>query len=306
MMTQNNSFNDDQIIQKQKKSWLISTVVIAICCAVMLVGVIATFGASVYASVFFILALFVPSLIATIYFIRTYKTRSDSDWIIDYIESKHLSYTPEGIELLKRANVISDSIFVVSKIVDITASRLSATKLLIDNQNKKFVYQKGKTYSKVYNFKDIISYEVYENGKIQVQGRAGAALVGGAFFGLGGLIAGSSMKRNVNEVCNQLKLIIRLNDFDCTQIVIEYNAGCDKNSLDYEKMRSNLQSVCSMIEYMINEKNLDQSTDTIKNKEETSNMASSKVQLQELKEMLDSGLITQEDYEKKKKQILGL
>ena len=32
----------------------------------------------------------------------------------------------------------------------------------------------------------------------------------------------------------------------------------------------------------------------------------SKEQLQELKEMLDDGLITQEDYEQKKKQILGL
>ena len=31
-----------------------------------------------------------------------------------------------------------------------------------------------------------------------------------------------------------------------------------------------------------------------------------KEQLQELKEMLDDGLITQEDFEQKKKQILGL
>ena len=40
--------------------------------------------------------------------------------------------------------------------------------------------------------------------------------------------------------------------------------------------------------------------------EEVSTSKSKKEQLQELKEMLDDGLITQEDFEQKKKQILGL
>lgn len=40
--------------------------------------------------------------------------------------------------------------------------------------------------------------------------------------------------------------------------------------------------------------------------EESHVKKSNKEQLQELKEMLDDGLITQEDFEQKKKQILGL
>ena len=71
-------------------------------------------------------------------------------------------------------------------------------------------------------------------------------------------------------------------------------------------MKSNLQSLCSMLEYMLNQKTLEQSSSMIKCEETTSTKTSSKEQMQELKEMLDDGLITQEDYEQKKKQIIGL
>ena len=205
-----------------------------------------------------------------------------------------------------QANIV-DTSFIVSKTIDITANGWSSTKLLLDDQNKTFIYQKGKAYSKTYKFSDLINYEVYENGKSRVQGRAGSALIGGAFFGLGGLVVGSSMSRNINEKCNQLKLIIRLNDFDCPQIVITYvdNVDLDKNGWIYRNMKKNIQAVCSMLEYILNEKTLEQSF-SVKQEEKTSEKKSSKEQLQELKEMLDEGLITQEDYEQKKKQILGL
>lgn len=200
--------------------------------------------------------------------------------------------------------------FLISKEISILASDGYAVRevgnFLIDNTNKKFIYKKGKVYSKTFNFSDIISYEVYENGKSQVQGRAGAALIGGAFFGLAGAVVGSSMSRNISEKCNQLKLIIRLNDFECPQIVITYvdYAELDKLGVDYRCMKKDMQALCSMLEFMLNEKTLKQSS-TVK-QEELHAQKSSKEQLQELKELLDDGLITQEDFEQKKKQILGL
>ena len=307
MSMQNNSFDKNQLIRKQKKSWLIVTIVIAICCAAMLVGVIVCFASKESGLAIFSLFMFIPSLIATIYFIYTYKNRTDNDWVVDYVKAKHLTSSTEGFELLKQANVVPDSSFVLNKSIDIIATGWSAAKLLIDNQNKKFIYQKGKKYSKAYNFSDLINYEVYENGKSQVQGRAGSALIGGAFFGLGGAIVGGSRSRSINEKCNQLKLILRVNDFNCPEIVIIYvnNVDVDKNSSIYKNMKNNLQSVCSMLEYMLNEKTLEQSS-SVKHTENNSIQASNKEQLQELKEMLDDGLITQEDYEQKKKQILGL
>lgn len=65
-------------------------------------------------------------------------------------------------ELLKQENII-DNNFVLSKKVDISTNGWSTIKLL--NKNKRFIYQKGKIYSKTHKFSDIISYEVYENEK---------------------------------------------------------------------------------------------------------------------------------------------
>ena len=196
--------------------------------------------------------------------------------------------------------------FKISKIFDIKNDALKGIKLLVDSENKKFIFQnKDAVCIKPYNFSDILNYEVYENGKSQVQGRAGSTLIGGAFFGLGGLIVGSSMSRNINEKCNDLKLIIRINDLENPQIVIPYiRTQCDKSGWMYRDAVKNVQELCSLLEYIINSKTLEQSANTQSQINVTEK--SPKEQLQELKEMLDDGLITQEDYEQKKKQIIGL
>ena len=294
-----------RVVSEEKKSWRITTIIIAICGIVFLGCTVASFVAVGLSMGIFSLILFFMDVAILLYFIIAYKNRTDREWVVSYAKSKNKDALNIDIALLKQDNAI-DRNFTLSKAVDILANGWSASKLLIDYQNKQFIYKKGKTFSKTYKFSDLINYEVYENGHSKVKGRAGSALIGGAFFGLGGLIVGSSMSRNINEKCNQLKLIIRLNDFDFPQIMITYvdNVDWDKNGWTYRNMKENLQSVCSMLEFMLNEKTLEQSS-TVK-QEESHAKKSNKEQLQELKEMLDDGLITQEDFEQKKKQILGL
>ena len=180
-------------------------------------------------------------------------------------------------------------------------------KFMIDNKQKQFIYQYNKNWSKIYKFSDIINYEVYENGNSEVRGTAGKSLIGGAFFGLTGAIIGSSAARKIDEKCTDLQLVIRINDISLPQIVIDYikNSDYDKDSSSYRRIKNNLHQLCSFLEYMINNKTIEQYTE-----DNNSNFKSSeklnKEQLQELKEMLDEGLITQEEYDQKKKQILGL
>ena len=203
---------------------------------------------------------------------------------------------------------MSNGDFVVSKTISIAANGWSSTKLLIDNEHKLFIYQQGSSLSKTYRFSDLINYEVYENGQSKVKGRAGSALIGGAFFGLTGLIVGSSMSRKIEDKCNQLKLMIRLNDLDCPQIVITYvdNVAWDKTGFTYRTMKENLQQVCATLEYIMNAKTLEQSAAEGPETQLLQEVKPLKEQLQELKEMLDSGLITEKEYEQKKKQLLNL
>lgn len=234
-------------------------------------------------------------------------------WIYYYInkpekELAMLQIKKENISLFLNHGIYEnnslDNNFNTTKEINISASGWKLTKLLVDNDNKKFCIQKGYRFTKCYNFSDLINYEVYENGTSKVKGTAGKALVGGAFFGLGGLIIGSNMGKSIKEKCNELKLIIRVNDISTPQIVITYidNVDWDKTGFTYRNMKENLQEVCSMLEFMINQKPLEETTQENSQKFQTI----SKEQLLELKEMLNEGLITQEEYDQKKKQLLGL
>ncbi len=202
----------------------------------------------------------------------------------------------------QNVNQISED-FYADKTIKLATGGWSSAVILIDNEKKKFIYRKGKTLSRAYKFSDIINYEVYENSNSKVKGTAGKALIGGAFFGLGGLIVGNSMGKKINEKCNQLHLIIRLNDINTPQIDLKYidNVEYDKDGFIYRNMKSNLQEVCSILEYMINSKTIEEN---IEKTETNIGVKSKKEQLQELKEMLDEGLITQEEFDQKKKQIL--
>ena len=129
MSLQNISSDNNQLIRKQKKSWLLGTIFIAISCVTMLICAIGCFASKATALAIFCLGIFIPSLILTIYFICKYKTKTDNDWIIDYVIEKRLTSSVEGFELLKQANVVTDKNFVFSKSIDIKASGWTTTKL---------------------------------------------------------------------------------------------------------------------------------------------------------------------------------
>ena len=300
------NINSIQIIKKRKTLWLFFTCLCVIACIMMLACVVISLLFE-RALLTFSLLWFTPILFVCIWFIYVYKTRNDYGWIIDYMICKHIVCSPEGIKALTHQAGIPDSSFVLSKLIMIFGKGRTVKKLLIDNENKKFIYQEKSTFSKTYCFSDIINYEVYENGRREVEGTAGSALIGGAFFGLGGMIVGSNVARSINEMCSQLELIIRINDSANTQLNIAFiNGGnINKSTSIYKEARKSLHAVCSELEFVLNARKLEEAATPfveVSSKVPTS----SKEKLQELKEMLDDGLITQEDYEQKKKQILGL
>ncbi len=131
-------------------------------------------------------------------------------------------------------------------------------KLIIDNENKKLIFQKGATYSKAISFADIIRYEIYENGNHMVDSTAGSALLGGLLFGVEGAIIGSSGSKEINKICQQLKLIIYINDFSFSKIEFDYiKTALNMKDETYQSIIENLQEIVSYLEYMINNKEKD-------------------------------------------------
>jgi energy-coupling factor transporter transmembrane protein EcfT len=178
--------------------------------------------------------------------------------------------------------------------------------MLIDNVNKQFVLYVNHKFLQVHKYSEVINYEVYENGSSVVKGTAGEALIGGAFFGLTGMIVGASASRTITENCSSLQLAIRLNDINNSQILIQFVGATpiDKASEEYKKLKDNLKEACSVIEYILNNRDLQNAvpTEMVMPKQESSKLE----QLKEYKNMLNEGLLTIDEYNKLKQQLLSL
>ena len=182
--------------------------------------------------------------------------------------------------------------------------------ILIDDTAKRVIFKKSSYYSKAFNFSDILKYDVYENERTVIEGKVGASLVGGVLLGPTGAIIGSSKQRIVDEEVTILKVIIYVNNLGCPKIEFAYLEGdsVSKTSRKYTQMIRNLQDILAYLEYIMNNfslvRNADKQAENLPAK--AGKEMSKKERLEEIKELLSAGLISQEDFEQKKKQILGL
>ena len=174
---------------------------------------------------------------------------------------------------------------------------------MADYKNKKWLLMNKNNIGRFYDFSIVLSYEIYEDGDCVVKGSIGRSLIGGVFFGIMGAIIAGRGKKNIQNNCNSLKLIIRINEIDNPMIeLVAIDAPTSKDSSTYKSRVKSLQEICACFEFMINNKTLEEATIIENSQIETK---SKKEQLQELKELLDDGLITEEDYNKKKQEILN-
>lgn len=170
---------------------------------------------------------------------------------------------PDGVTTISGPffNSEIESGFSVSKMIALKTQKAIANKqslssickILIDDNHRQVIFQKGATYTKPYNFSDIIKYEIYENNKNVVEGKTGAAIIGGLFFGEIGAIVGASGEKKVNGCVSVLKLIVYINDINCAQIEYSYlDSDVLKSSEDYSIMINNLQEISGYMEYIMN------------------------------------------------------
>ena len=226
--------------------------------------------------------------------------KTDEELIIRYIQREVKENYPS-----EYSRYISQELPTITKTISVNA--LNCSTILIDENSQKLLFQMSPNISKILSFSEISGYDVYEDGESKVKGAVGKALIGGAFFGLGGMILGSNMGRKISNQCTDLKLIIHISNLNCPQIVLSFvNSSCEKSDTNYKKKIAILQYICSTLEYIVNQKTLEESGACAQTSDFIPDTPSTKEKLLELKDLLEAGLITAEDYEQKKKQLLGL
>lgn len=181
-------------------------------------------------------------------------------------------------------------------------NKLYGQVLELDDQQKKWLVSGGNLINKsslIYNYSDIVDFELLEDGESIASGGLGRAFVGGALFGgTGAVVGGITGKKKTKQVVTELKVKITLNSINNSVVYINFlNQKTKKNSLIYKEASKHVQECLSALQIICNQENGEKIEE-----QSTSNTD----EILKYKQLLDAGAITEEEYEAKKKQLLDL
>ena len=157
----------------------------------------------------------------------------------------------------------------------------------------------------IFSYDEIIDYKLLENGETITKGGLGQAVAGGILFGnVGAVVGGVTGGRKSQTIVTSLALSISLNNIYNKQLSINFltpGTKCKSNSITYNTCRNNANNVISMLDNMCH-----QATENSELPTATTAPLSPADEILKYKNLLDSGIITQEEFNKKKQQLSNL
>lgn len=168
-----------------------------------------------------------------------------------------------------------------------------------DDINKKWFIPKDKSskaYPKIYNYEDILEFELLKDGESVTKGGIGKAVAGGLIFGgVGAIVGGSTGKKTTKEVIKSLNIKITLNDInDPTEYINLIDFKTPK--FEYQNIYTSTEEILSTLSIIL------EGNKTVLNKKNYSDAD----EIVKFKNLFEEGVITQEEFNKKKQEILGL
>lgn len=186
------------------------------------------------------------------------------------------------------------------------SSRNIAGLIDIDETNKTFRVKNGmfSMPNQVYKLSSILGFDIVEDGITVTSGGLGRGIAGGIIFGpFGGIIGAITGKRKNKGVVDKMSIKLNLNDKSMPVIYIDLiKSKTKKSSSAYKSAASKADEILSSLDGIM--KSLE-----IEAKQQTSTTESSQSSADELrkfKDLLDEGIITQEEFDAKKKELLNL
>lgn len=176
--------------------------------------------------------------------------------------------------------------------------------LEVDQENKKWmIYPDGKReHAFLYNYEDLVDFEILENGTSVAKDGQGQAVVGGLLFGgVGAIVGGATGIKRSQNICNSMIVKVTVQDISSPAINVRLIVGGIKTNTPFYQLALNLAqeaiSVFQVICRDIEQQKLSSVADVPR--------PSAANEILKFKQLLDMGAITLEEYESKKKQLLG-
>lgn len=156
----------------------------------------------------------------------------------------------------------------------------------------------------LFEYDEIIDYVLTENGEQIAKGGVGAAVTGGVMFGGVGAIVGSNVgKKKTQTIVNDICLNVSLKHKYIQRLEIHFIPGgrtVKAGDILYNAYKNTANEAVAFFD------NLCSKAKAASISLNQSAVTSSADEILKFKNLLDAGIITQEEFEAKKKELLGL
>lgn len=157
-----------------------------------------------------------------------------------------------------------------------------------------------------FKYEDILDFDLLQDGSSIInKGGLGRAAVGGLLFGGSGAVVGTlTGARKQTQTCTELRIKITLNNTASPIVFIDFIKGTSykKDSLLYRQLAESAEAVMSMLQVITAQNSASKAVP----QQEQAAPLSSADEIRKYKALLDDGIISQEEFDAKKRQLLGL
>lgn len=174
--------------------------------------------------------------------------------------------------------------------------------LSLDDNTQTFVITKSAKQQELYHYNQVVDYQLLEDGETITNGGLGSAVAGGLLFGGAGAIVGSvTGSKKTKGVCKSLKIKITLRNSPKQTEYIDFITTETKTSgFIYKTAYKNAQDVLSALQLIVD------SANNAASEESNRGYVSAADEILKYKNLLDAGIITEEEFNAKKTQLLNL
>ena len=155
----------------------------------------------------------------------------------------------------------------------------------------------------IFKYENLLTYELLEDGTTISKGGLGRAVAGGLMFGTAGaIIGGATGKRKAKKFCNSMQIRVTLKDTYADTLYIRLISTKQSTSnYVYKGAQDAAQSCISVLENIIDINSANKPS--VSSEVQTLSAAD---EILKFKQLMDAGIITPEEFDAKKTQLLGL
>ena len=246
----------------------------------------------------FLAIVFIPPILYYAYWsskLEHYKNEVRNE--INAQQESNKKYISETLEKKKAAGfILTEHVADVSDDWDI----------LIDDHKKEFVVILSKSRTILeYAFDSLVDYELYEDGRSIIKSSAeNTAFADTLLYGKAGAAAAATAPKEVHEYCSDVHITLVINDMKRPQIIIPLiSMETLKTSVEYKyaiETAKKITAMCAVIKANQTPK------ETKEEKVKSIDSADQYGEISKIFELKEKGIITEEEFNMKKKQLLGL